>query len=130
MNTELFNTYFNYFTTCFSFRLKEGWGIKMTIYPFSQGAVVVVNMKKGVANSLDKKQESSNLGGALTKTALFSSEKINPIADKSIGKTSYGIMSITQYVMFKSDSASSWSEEAAQEDIDNVIEKTRAKYGK
>ena len=130
MNTDLYNPYFNYFTSCFSKRLKAGWGIRMTIYPFNQGAVIVITMKKGVANSLDKKQESRNLGGALTKTSLFSSEKINPIAEKTIGNTSYGIISITQYVMFKSDKSASWSEAAARGDIDNIIEKTRARYGK
>ena len=130
MNTDLCNPYFNYFTTCFSTRLKAGWGIKMTIYPFKQGAVIVVTMRKGMANALDKKQESSNLGGALSKTSLFSSEKITPIADKSIGNTSYGIISVTQYVMFKNDNEASWSEKAAQEDIDTIIDKTRAKYGK
>ena len=102
----------------------------MTIYPFNQGAVIVVTMKKGVANALDKKQESSNLGGALTKTSLFSPEKIKPIADKTIGNTSYGIISVTQYVMFKNDNGSSWNENAAREDIEIIIDKTKEKYGK
>ena len=130
MNTELCNIYFNYFTTCFSMRLKTGWGIRMTIFPFTHGAVVVITMKKGSANALDKKQESENLGDALSKTSLFTADKIRPIANKSIGSTSYGILSVTQYVMFKNDCESNWSEKAAQEDINNIIEKTRAKYGK
>lgn len=130
MNTELFNLYFNYFTTYFSSKLKPGWGLKMTIYPFAYGAVIVVSMKQGVANSLEKKQESSNLGGALTKTSLFTPERIAPIADKTIGDTSVGIISITQYVLFKSDKEPSWNEDAARKDVDAIIAKTRAKYGK
>lgn len=102
----------------------------MTIFPFERGAVVVVTMKMGTANSLDKKQESSNLGGALIKTSLFPTEKIGPIENKLIGNTSYGIISVTQYVMFKNDNGSSWNENAAKEDIDSIIEKIRAKYGK
>ena len=104
--------------------------MKMTIYPFMQGAVVVITMKKGMANTLDKKQESANLGGALAKTSLFTSDKIHPIANKSIGNTSYGILSVTQYVMFKNENSSSWDERAAQEDVETIIEKTKAKYGK
>ena len=102
----------------------------MTIFPFTYGAVVVITMKKGSANALDKKQESENLGDALSKTSLFTADKIRPIANKSIGSTSYGILSVTQYVMFKNDCESNWSEKAALEDINNIIEKTRAKYGK
>lgn len=130
MNSDLFNPYFNYFTSCFSRRLKPGWGIKMTIYPFTQGAVIVVSMKQGIANSLAKKQESTNLGGALSKTGLFAPDKIIPISNKTIGDTSVGINSITRYVLFKSDSESSWNEVAAHNDVETIIEKTRAKYGK
>lgn len=130
MNTEYFNLYFNYFTTSFSRKLKPGWGIKMTVYPFTRGAVVVISMKKGVANSLEKKKESINLGGALTMTSLFPAEKIAPLADKTIGETSVGIDSITKYVLFKNDKNCSWGEVAAQNDVEKIMEKTRAKYGK
>lgn len=130
MNTEYFNSYFNYFSSCFSRRLKPGWGMKMAIFPFTYGAVIIVSMKHGAANTLEKRQESINLGGALSKTTLFSQKQIDPLADKRIGDTSVGIISITRYVIFKNDNESSWNEASAQADVETIIEKTKAKYGK
>ena len=130
MNTELFNLYFNYFTASVSQRLKPGWGMKMSVYPFNQGAVIVVSFKKGMANSLDKKQESDNLGSALTKTSLFPQNKIAPVADKTIGTTVVGVVSLTKYVLFKNDSDERWSETAAERDVISIVDKAREKYGK
>ena len=101
----------------------------MSVYPFETGAVIIVTMKSGVANDFEKKQESKNLGIALTKTSLFSQDKINAIADKNIGETVIGIAELTKYVLFKNDKEENWSEEAAQIDVDVIIEKLRAKYG-
>ncbi len=129
MNSDLYNSYFNFFTTSLSTQLKPGWGIRMTVYPFKQGAVIVINMKMGAANSLEKKQVSDNLGMALAKTTLFSAHKIKPISDKTIGQTMVGINSLTKYVLFKNDKETSWDEKAAQKDVKSVIEKTRAMYG-
>ena len=104
--------------------------MKMTIYPFAQGAVIVVVMKQGIANTLIKKSSSANLGEALSMTSLFTQEKITPIANKTVGDTQIGVLSLTQYVLLKNNREQSWSVAAAQSDIDEIITKAKAKYGK
>lgn len=130
MNIEYYNNYYNSFTIAFALRLNPDWGLNMEIYPFSHGAVIVVKMKKRIAHSLEINSESTNLGDALKKTSLFKDEKISPIANKVIGKTTIGIYSITRYVIFKNDNESSWSEKSAHDDVDSIIEKIKEKYGK
>ena len=130
MNADLYNIYFNSFSTYLTGRIKPGWGMKMTIYPFAQGAVIVVVMKQGIANTLIKKSSSANLGEALSMTSLFTQEKITPIANKTVGDTQIGVLSLTQYVLLKNNREQSWSVAAAQSDIDEIITKAKAKYGK
>lgn len=125
-----FNSYYNDFVFWMSKSLKADWGISMKIYPFSDGAVVVINMERNTAHNLKKKGESRSLGDALRKTNLFPDDKIKPIADKGVEKTMYGIFSTTQYVLFKDVMDSHWDEASAKVDVDTIISKVKEKYGK
>lgn len=130
MNGDVLNSYYNDFVFWMSKSLKSGWGIVMRFYPFSGGAVISINMERGIAHNLQRKGESSNLGDALRKTKLFSEEKIRPIEDKGIEKTIVGVLSTTQYVLFKNENASYWNEDAAHDDVEIIIKKVREGYGK
>ena len=125
-----FNSYYNDFLFWMSKYLRSGWGMEMRIYPFSGGAVIVINMSRGTAHNLVKKGESKNLGDALRRTNLFTEDKIRPIADKGVDNTLYGIISTTQYVLFKNSEPKSWDEASAKEDVDKIITKVKANHGK
>lgn len=125
-----FNSYYNDFVFWLSKSLKPGWGIEMKLFPFVDGAIIVINMKRGIAHNLFKYGQSNNLGDALRKTKLFSDNKIRPIADMGVEKTMYGIFSTTQYVLFKDAMDNSWDEASAQSDVETIISKVKEKYGK
>lgn len=130
MNADFLNSYYNDFCSSMSKSLKSGWGMLMRTYPFPDGVVITIHMKKGIANILEKRGSSDGLGNALRKTKLFTEERIKPIAGKSIGRTIVGIISTTQYVLFKGSDQSCWNENAAQQDVETIVNKVKEGYGK
>ena len=128
MKLDTINSYYNDFVFWMSKSLKTGWGIDMKTYPFPNGIIVVINMERGTAHKLRRKEDSSSLGEALRKTKLFIEEKIRPIANKRIEDTMVGIISTTKYILFKNTDDSSWSESSAQQDVENIIKMVKTSY--
>ena len=118
MNANTYSAYFNDFVTRMTISLKSGWGIQMAVYPFEAGAVIVVTMKRDAPHAFEKKKEVKTLGIALTRTALFSPDKIAPLADKEINETVIGILSTTKYVIFKNAADDQWNQQSAIHDVE------------
>lgn len=127
MNANTYSSYFNDFVTQMTISLKSGWGIQMAVYPFEAGAVIVVTLKRDAPHAFEKKKEVKTLGDALIKTALFSSDKIAPLADKKIKETVIGIASLTKYVIFKNVDDDQWNQDAAIHDVEEIIKRVKAK---
>lgn len=127
MNANTYSSYFNDFVTRMTRSLKSGWGIQMTVYPFESGAVIIVTLKRDAPHAYEKKKEVKTLGGALSKTALFASDKIAQLADKNIQDTIIGISSLTKYIIFKNNDEANWNEAAAIHDVEEIIKQVKSK---
>lgn len=130
MIKDSINSYYNDFVFWMSKSLKSGWGIEMKTYPFPNGAVVVVNLARGMAHHLTIKRESNGLVEALRRTNLFSKDKIKPLINKKVEGTIIGIYSTTRYVLFKDADSGGWNENSAKSDVDSIISKVKSGYGK
>lgn len=127
MDSNTYSSYFNDFVTRMTISLKSGWGIQMAVYPFEAGAVIVITLKRNAPHAFEKKKEVKTLGDALTKTALFQSNKIAPLANKEIMETVIGISSLTKYVIFKNDNDSQWTQDAAIHDVEVIIKRVKSR---
>ena len=127
MNSNAYSSYFNGFVTRMTISLKSGWGIQMAVYPFEDGAVIIITLKRNAPHAFEKKKEVKTLGDALTKTTLFQSNKIALLADKEIKETVIGISSLTKYVIFKNDHDCQWTQDAAIHDVKEIIKRVKSK---
>lgn len=124
------NTYFNAFVKEASQVLKTGVGIIMSFYGFTNGCIIKIDLKTGVAHHCEDKQKSEDISEALFKTKLLPKETCDIVKGKVVASTMVVIPTMTCYVVFKADDETEWTEEAAQKDFHRIMEKVLDKYGR
>lgn len=130
VNNNVRNEYFNSFLKEALKFLKEGFGVVMSFYGYPDGAVIKVEMKRSVAHHVEQRQDADDLSDALLKTALLKREDCEALRNRIVDTTLVSIVSISCYVLIKSDKESEWTNEAAVNDFSRIIAKVKSKYGK
>lgn len=124
-----YTAYFNAFLNAALKRLKSGFGTVLTFYPYEGGAVIKVEMKKGVAHHMEKRGLSTDVGDALAKTTLFDKTACKALSDRGVTGTLVYIGSVNDYVLIKGNAATEWSELKAVDDFENIVVKVKSLYG-
>ncbi len=130
VNNNIRNNYYSSFLKESLKFLKDGFGVLMTFYGYSEGTVVKIEMKRGIAHHLEQKQESDDLSGALLKTTLLTKAEAETLKGKTVDTTLVSVVTINCYILIKSDKESEWTNEAAVKDFNRIITKVKTKYGK
>lgn len=127
---DKYNSYFNAFLNAALKKLKSGFGTVVTFYPYTEGTVLKVEMKKGYAHNKLKKSISASLGDSLAKTALFDKNSCSALEGKEVTDTIVVVASVNEYVIIKNNSnEASWSDASAEQDFLNIVTKVKEKYG-
>lgn len=130
VDKNISNIYFNAFVKETSQVLKSGIGVIMSFYGFTNGCVIKIDLKAGVAHHCEDKQGSKDISEALFKTKLLPKEACDIVKGKVVASTMVVIRTMTCYVVFKADDESEWTVEAAQKDFHRIMKKVLEKYGK
>lgn len=127
---QYFSKYYNGFITTASGRVKPQFGVIMTFYPFNEGTVIKIELKKDAPHKFEKKSQSNTLCDALVNTSYISRDKCNTIFGKSVEKTLIVVTSPTVYFVIKSTNEEEWSSKKASDDLNQIITTVKERYGK
>ena len=130
INKETRNNYFNSFVKEICKYLKDGFGLIMSYYGYTNGSVVKIELKNGASHHIEDKQDSEDIADALFKTKLLSKDVCDSFRGKSVDSTIVAITSINCYLLLKSDDEKEWKEEAASNDFKRIYKKVFEKYDK
>ena len=71
MKKEIINSYIINFRRLFSPYTKPDVSIKITVYPYSDGAIIIMELNYNSSNNTEFKSESTSMAEAMSKTNLF-----------------------------------------------------------
>ena len=126
---ELYNSYYNSFLQAALKRLKPEFGAQIVFYPFTDGVLINVELKRGQPHKMEKRGMSLDLVDALIKTRMIDKSKRNLLKGKAIVGTLITIPSIVSYLIFKDNTPNQYSNEQAQKDFDVILNKVITQYG-
>jgi hypothetical protein len=113
---DTINKYIANFRTFFSPYMKEDVTMKTIIYPYDEGAILVLGLAVGKSNTTEFKANSVTLVGAMEKSNLFE----EPESSVSIRGTKI-IVSRSKIVIIKSSELNLWSAKSAFDDVSKIM---------
>lgn len=96
--------------------MKEDVTMKTIIYPYDDGAILVVELAIGKSNTTEFKANSVTLVGAMEKSNLFE----EPESSVSITGTKI-VVSRSKIVIIKSSDLKLWSAKSAFDDVSKIM---------
>lgn len=126
MEKDIINKYISNFRTFLSPYMKGDVVMKSVIYPYDDGAIMVVELSVGGSSFVKFESNSVTLIGAMSKSNLFE-EPDRPV---SIIGTKI-VVSNSKIVIIKSSNDKMWSAKAAFDDVNNIMNFiSEKKYGR
>ncbi|WP_333615551.1 hypothetical protein [Bacteroides pyogenes] len=116
MERDIINRYVINFKRFIAPFTKEGVSIKTSIYPYTDGSIIVFEMDFNASGNTEYKSNSETMQEAMRKTQMFD----HPEHATSISNTKL-IWKDNIVVVIKSDKTSLWDEDAALSDVNNLI---------
>lgn len=126
MEKDVINKYIANFRIFLSPYMKNDVTMKVVAYPYSDGAILVIELAVGKSNSTEIKANSVTLVGAMAKTNLFEEpEKPISISGSKI------VVSNSKIVIIKSSEKKHWTAKSAFDDVSKIMDFLKAKkYGR
>lgn len=113
MKKEIINSYIINFRRLFSPYTKPDVSIKITVYPYTDGAIIIMELNYNSSNNTEFKSESTSMGEAMSKTNLFDEpDEAMPIHTTRIFSQNNKI------IIIKGEEEDLWTNKSAQNDID------------
>jgi hypothetical protein len=126
MEKDLIRKYIANFRIFLSPFMKKDVAMKAVVYPYDDGAILLVELAVGKTSSDEFKSGSVTLVGAMNKTGLFE----EPESSLSIKGTRI-VVSNSRVVIIKSSEADLWSAKAAFDDVSKFMDFIKEKkYGR
>ena len=116
MKKEIINSYIINFRRLFSPYTKPDVSIKITVYPYSDGAIIIMELNYNSSNNTEFKSESTSMAEAMSKTNLFD----EPNDAMSI-HTPRIFSQNNKIIIIKGEEEDLWTNKSAQNDIDNFL---------
>lgn len=113
---DVINKYIANFRTFLSPYMKNDVTMKTIIYPYNEGAILVIELALGKSNSTEFKANSVTLVGAMGKSNLFE----EPESSVSIKGTKI-VVSNAKIVIIKSSESELWSAKSSFEDVSKIM---------
>lgn len=117
MEKSVINKYIANFRSFFSPYMKNDVTMKTTIYPYDDGAILVIELAIGKSNSTEFKANSITLVGAMAKSNLFE----EPENSVSIKGTKI-IVSKSKIVIIKSSESELWEAKSSFDDVSKIMD--------
>lgn len=116
MKKEIINSYIINFRRLFSPYTKPDVSIKITVYPYTDGAIIIMELNYNSSNNTEFKSESTSMAEAMSKTNLFDEpNEAMPIHTTKIFSQNNKI------IIIKGGEEDLWTNKSAQNDIDNFL---------
>lgn len=113
MKKEIINSYIINFRRLFSPYTKPDVSIKITVYPYPDGAIIIMELNYNSSNNTEFKSESTSMREAMSKTNLFDEpDEAMPIHTTRIFSQNNKI------IIIKGEEEDLWTNKSAQNDID------------
>ena len=116
MKKEIINSYIINFRRLFSPYTKPDVSIKITVYPYSDGAIIIMELNYNSSNNTEFKSESTSMAEAMSKTNLF--DETN---DAMSIHTTRIFSQNNKIIIIKGEEEDLWTNKSAQNDIDNFL---------
>lgn len=118
MEKNIIQNYINNFRTSISRFLKENVGLKVMVYSYTDGVVLIFEPGLNIANKDEYKSVSDSINEALMKTNLFKKD----ILDLSISFTgTYRLPIPHKLIILKDNSEAEWTASKANNDVTSFI---------
>lgn len=125
---KIIGYYLNNFRRFFTPMMKDGVGLSFMIYPYNDGVIMVGELGKNKPTRDEYKKEAASLNDAMNRTQLFVGGNEAKKEDGTLV-----ILSKNCIIIFKDNELAQWTEDAAQQDtqkvLDIVIEKRKGNGG-
>ena len=126
MEKDIINKYIANFRIFLSPYMKRDVCMKSVVYPYNEGAIILVELLVGKTSSDEFKSNSLTLVGAMNKTGLFE-EPDSPVSIKGTKL----VVSNSKVVIIKSSEKDLWSAKSAYEDVSKIMDFIKEKkYGR
>lgn len=127
---EQYQKYYDAFVAEGKPRVKPGIGMNLQFFPYTGGALIYIELQKGVNDNAMQRKAQDTLDKALLHTQLFEPSVCNRFKGKNVSNTLYYLISARQYLVFKSNAEKEWTDQAASDDFLEIVKRAREKYGK
>lgn len=127
---EQYQKYYDAFVAEGKPRVKPGIGMILQFFPFTGGALVYIELQKGMNDNAMQRKAQDSLDEALLHTRLFDVAVCNRFKGKKVNSTLYYLISARQYLVFKSNAEKEWTDQAASNDFLEIVKRAKEKYGK
>ena len=116
MEKETINSYLINFRRFFSPYLKKDVSVKNTVFPYSNGAIIIMELDINSSNNTEFMAQSTSLVDAMTKTNLFDNPtEVTPLSETKI------ITQNNRIIIIKNDNNDLWNEKSALNDVSNFM---------
>lgn len=113
---SIINGYIANFRRILSNFLKQGVGMQSVIYPFSDGAIIVVALGYNLSSKDEYRSISQSINEALEKTNIF--DKSNEITS-ALGTNI--VINRNKVILIKDNDQKQWDNDAASHDVSKII---------
>lgn len=122
LDKPVINRYLNSFRIAFSRYLKAGVGLQSTVFPFPNGAVIVIEVGFELQAKDLIRSDSASLHDALERTNLFAE-----VPTKTEIPGTFIILHRNKVLLIKNDEPSQWSQAQTSADIDTIFNSIKSR---